>query len=116
MMNLNNIQSEIFKLVPNAYDRLPEDFDFGNDLGIQIDIGESISDKYYCDEISMKVTITGLIENKMEIQSKTLELDKILNKTIINNDLMIIRENVWLSNYYDKDTFNNVLLYTIKIY
>lgn len=114
-MDLNEIQSEIFKSVPNAYDRISEDFDFSN-LGIQIDIAESITDKNYCNEISMKITITSLIENKINIQSKAMEIDLILNKLIIDDEIMIVRENVWLSNYYDKDTFSNVLLYAIRKY
>lgn len=116
-MNLNLIQEEIFTLIPNATDIIPSDFDFKNNLAIEIKVGDTVLGKDYCNDIDLKVTVVGTKIEKFNIQNEAINLDKILNKYIFKDKTAIIfRENVWYSSFYDKDKFNAVLLYSIRKY
>lgn len=117
-MNLNLIQSEIAKLIPESFDRIDENFNFKeNKLAIQIEIGESIQDKLYCNDIGLKIIVTGPTENKMTINNKAINIDETINNYIFSNkEARVFRENVWLQSIYDNDKYNVVLLYTIRAY
>jgi hypothetical protein len=49
-----------------------------------------------------------ITKNKIAIQAKAKDLDKILNQTTIEY-YWIVRNNVYLTSYYDNDKFNVVL-------
>ena len=116
-MDMNLIQEEIFTLIPDATDIIPSDFDFKNNIGIGIKIGNNIIDKDFCKEIDLEIRITGLIDKKIDIQDKSISLDKILNNYVFKTTLArIVRENVYYSSYYDDENFNVVLMYVIRNY
>lgn len=116
-MDINLIQEEIFTLIPDAADIIPSDFDFKNDIGIGIKVGDNITDRDYCKEIDLEIRIVGLKDRKIDIQSKATDLDKIINNYRFKNILArIVRENVYYSSFYDDEKFNVVLMYVIKLY
>ncbi|MGL6187063.1 MAG: hypothetical protein ACRC1T_16960 [Clostridium chrysemydis] len=116
-MSLNNIQKEIFSIIPSATDIIPVDFDFMNGFAIGVQIGNSITEKDYCEEIDLEIKIVGLIPTKMELQYEASKIDKIINNYVFKNTFArIVRENVYSSSYFDKEKFNIVLMYTIKKY
>ncbi len=116
-MDMNLIQEEIFTLIPDAIDIIPSNFDFKNNIGIGIKIGNNIIDKDFCKEIDLEINISSLIEKKIDIQDKAMSLDKILNDYVFKTTLArIVRENVYYSSFYDDENFNVVLMYVIKKY
>ncbi|MDU1053440.1 hypothetical protein [Clostridium baratii] len=116
-MNINSIQEEMFLLLPDASDTIPSDFDFKNEIGIEIKVGDSITDRDYCKEIDIQIRIVGLKDKKIDIQGKGTDMDKIINGYRFKNTLArIVRENVYYSSYYDDDKFNLVLMYIIRKY
>lgn len=116
-MDINLIQEEIFTLIPDASDIIPSDFDFKNEIGIEIKIGNNITDRDYCKEIDLEIKIVGLEDKKFDIQIKATDLDKIINNYVFKNTLArIVRENVYYSSFYDDEKFNVVLMYAIKSY
>ncbi|MBS6006883.1 MAG: hypothetical protein KIB43_07960 [Clostridium baratii] len=116
-MDINLIQEEMFSLIPDAADIIPSDFDFKNEIGIEIKVGDSITDRDYCKEIDLQIRIVGFKDKKFDIQGKGTDIDKIINGYRFKNTLArIVRENVYYSSYYDDDKFNVVLMYIIRKY
>lgn len=116
-MDLNLIQEEFFKLIPDATDQISSDFDFKNNIAIGVKIGNNILEKGYCKEIDLEIRVTSLINKKMEIQERAKCLDKIINNYVFKTIFArIVRENVYYSSFYDDEHFNIVLMYTIKKY
>ncbi|MDM0458200.1 hypothetical protein [Clostridium perfringens] len=116
-MDINKIQEEIFSLIPDALAEIPEDFNFKENLAIEIKIGENIIDNNYSNDIDLEVQVTGLLENKFNVQAHALELnEKLDNYKFINVFARIIHENVWYSSFKDKEKFTSVLMYKIRSY
>ncbi|CUP74402.1 hypothetical protein [Clostridium baratii] len=110
---INEIQKEIFNLVPEAIDEVPADFNFKKDNAIEIKIADNITNKFYLDDITLQIRIVGLKNNKFNIQDIAENLDKKFNKARFIN-CRVVRENAWYTSYYDEDKFNAVLQYLIK--
>ena len=120
MNYIETIADCLFSKYPDAYDPIPADFDFiNNPYAIEIKIGESVTDNYYNDTISLQVRVVGVVDNKYSIISKTYELLEELNKLDIitdNYNYRIIKENVPYTSYTDEDKFNSVLMLNIQKY
>ena len=120
MNYIETIADYLFSKYPDAYDPIPADFDFiNNPYAIEIKIGESVTDNYYNDAISLQVRVVGLVENKYKIINKALTLLEELNKIDIiidNYSYRIIKENVPYTSYTDEDKFNVVLMLNIQKY
>lgn len=114
-LDLTSIQVKIFQLIPTGVDTISSTFDYTKGNAIQVRVGDSITDETESNDISLEVRICGLTKNKIAIQAKAKDLDKILNQTAIEY-YWIVRNNVYLTSYYDNDKFNVVLQYTIKKY
>lgn len=116
-MDINLIQEEVFALIPGATDLLEANFDFTKGNGIEIKIGDSITDKIYCNDIDLEIQVVGLKENKIDLQSQAKRLDLNFNNHVFSlSDARIIRENVWYNSFYDKEKFVVVLMYKIRCY
>lgn len=120
MNYIETIADYLFTKYPDAYDPIPADFDFINNLyAIEIKIGESVTDNYYNDTISLQVRVVGVVDNKYSIISKAYELLEELNKLDIitdNYNYRIIKENVPYTSYIVEDKFNSVLMLNIIKY
>ena len=120
MNYIETIADYLFTKYPDAYDPIPADFDFINNLyAIEIKIAESVTDNYYNDTISLQVRVVGVVDNKYSIISKAYELLEELNKLDIitdNYNYRIIKENVPYTSYTDEDKFNSVLMLNIIKY
>ena len=120
MNYIETIADCLFSKYPDAYDPIPADFDFiNNPYAIEIKIGESVTDNYYNDTISLQVRVVGVVDNKYSIISKAYELLEELNKLDIitdNYSYRIIKENVPYTSYTDEDKFNVVLMLNIIKY
>ena len=120
MNYIETIADYLFTKYPDAYDPIPADFDFiNNPYAIEIKIGESVTDNYYNDTISLQVRVVGVVDNKYSIISKAYELLEELNKLDIitdNYSYRIIKENVPYTSYTDEDKFNAVLMLNIQKY
>ena len=120
MNYIETIADYLFSKYPDAYDPIPADFDFiNNPYAIEIKIGESVTDNYYNDTISLQVRVVGVVDNKYSIISKAYELLEELNKLDIiidNYSYRIIKENVPYTSYIDEDKFNSVLMLNVIKY
>lgn len=119
MIDIIQYYKELSNLVPNGVDIIPDDFDFKNgNIAKEFKIGKSMMDTEngHCTLISLEVKLVGLKENKIKIINETMQLDKLLNNFKFSNLDWIVRENVWYSDYIDKDKFKAVLMYNIKKY
>ena len=120
MNYIETIADYLFTKYPDAYDPIPADFDFiNNPYAIEVKIGESVTDNYYNDTISLQVRVVGVVDNKYSIISKAYELLEELNKLDIitdNYSYRIIKENVPYTSYTDEDKFNSVLMLNIQKY
>lgn len=114
-LDLTDIQKKLFALIPTGVDTISSTFDYTKGNAVQIRAGDSVSDDIIENDISLEIRICGLAKNKITIQTKATDLDKILNQTTIEY-YWIVRNNVYYSSYYDGDKFNVVLQYTIKKY
>lgn len=115
-MILKNYEMELSKLIPDGMDLIPSNFNFKNNIAIEIKLAEGISDRNYCNDITLQIRIVGIFNRKFEVINKSIEIDEILNNYKFSNNDWIIRENVWYTNYIDEDKFNVVLMYTIRNY
>ncbi|EJT6665749.1 hypothetical protein ACSW8Q_17920 (plasmid) [Clostridium perfringens] len=115
-MMLKNYEIELSKLIPNALDLIPSNFDYTQNIAIEIKIAEGIDEKNYCNDITLQVRFVGMFDKKFEIINKTLETDKLLNQHKFSNNDWIIRENIWYTSYIDEEKFNTVLMYKIRNY
>lgn len=107
------IIKEIHKLV-NGFDKIPIDFNFKNNkYAIEITIGSQINDYQEREELPLQIRIVGLEKNKIDILTKSEEIDSVLDNKCINN-FWIVRSNPYFNSYYDDDKFNAVLIYYIK--
>lgn len=117
---IETIATYLYKKYEEAYDTIPADFDFINNLyAIELKIAESVTDNYYNDTISLRVRVVGVVDNKYSIISKAYELLEELNKLDIitdNYSYRIIKENVPYTSYTDEDKFNSVLMLNIIKY
>lgn len=119
MIDIIQYYKELSLLEPDGVDIIPENFDFKNEnIAKEFNIGESMMDTKngHCTLISLEVKLVGLKENKIKIINETMQLDKILNNFKFSNFDWIVREDVWYSDYTDKDKFKIVLMYNIKKY
>ncbi|MBM7836440.1 hypothetical protein [Clostridium sardiniense] len=110
------IQVELFKLFPLALDKIPEDFDFKDNIfAEEIKIGDSFEDKPYCIDIDLQIRIVGHEFNKLKIQSEAKIIDEHLKKyTFKTCQCRIIRKNIFRNEYYDNDKYNTILQYYIR--
>ena len=68
---IETIATYLYKKYEEAYDTIPADFDFINNLyAIELKIAESVTDNYYNDTISLRVRVVGVVDNKYSIISK----------------------------------------------
>ena len=113
---LQELEMELSNLIPEATDLLPEDFNFKKNIGIEIKLGEGITEKSYCNEIDLEVQVIGMFDKKFSIIDKTMEIDKKLNQYSFSNNAWIIHKNAWYTSFNDNEKFNTVLMYTIRNY
>jgi hypothetical protein len=106
-LDLTSIQTKIFQLIPTGVDTISGTFDYTKGNAIQVRVGDSINDETESNDISLEVRICGLTKNKIAIQTKAKDLDKILNQTVIEY-YWIVRNNVYYTSYYDEDKFNGL--------
>ena len=117
MVNLQYFYDFLQSLFPDAVDLIPEDFNYkNNDYVIEVNLGDNIKDKIYRDDIYLQIKVVGALHNKFKILEKSQEIDKVLNNYIMKNKFWIIRENVYNTNFTDKDKYISVLMYTIRNY
>ncbi|WP_338627613.1 hypothetical protein QJR52_06935 [Clostridium baratii] len=117
MVNLQYYYDFLQSLFPDAIDLIPENFNYkDNDYALEVNLGDNIKDKIYRDDVYLQIKVVGYLQNKFKILDKVKEIDKILNNYIMPNEFWIIRENVYNTNFVDKDKYISVLMYTIKSY
>lgn len=118
MNYIETIADYLFSKYPDAYDPIPDNFDFrNNDYAIEFKMAENVTDIYYGKDIYLQVRVVGIVENKYKIIDKALSLLEELNGDRISNlDYRIIKENVPYTSYLDEDKFNVVLMLNIRKY
>ena len=115
-MILQKYEDELSNLIPEATDLIKPDFDYTQNIAIEIKIAEGIDEKNYCNDITLQIRFVGMFDKKFEIINRTLETDKLLNQHKFSNNDWIIRENIWYTSYIDEEKFNTVLMYKIRNY
>ncbi|ELC8455664.1 hypothetical protein QYB58_000743 [Clostridium perfringens] len=117
MNKLTLYYDELEKVLPTATTYIEPTFKFtGDNLAIEVKIGEDIQDLSYYEGITLVIRVVGIIEQQFDIINKTFEIDKLVNNFKFSNLDRIVRENVYYSNYIDKEKFNTVLMYKIRNY
>ncbi len=120
---IEEIATEIFSLI-DAYNKIPADFDFiNNNYAIEIKIGESVTDMYYKDDVSLQIRVVGVGEkivnkkaNMYNIIKKATDILELLNKKEFDYKYRIIKENVPFTCYWDEDKFNCILMLNVQKY
>ena len=112
------IADYLFNKYSEAYDPIPDNFDFiNNDYAIEFKMAENVTDIHYANNIYLQVRVVGVVDKKYKIINKALTLlEELDGDRIPNLDYRIIKENVPYTSYLDEDKFNVVLMLNIRKY
>lgn len=89
MSKLGMIQASLYELLKknfnNVTPKLSKDFDLKKNIGIEYKIGRVVTNKVYRKDYTFEVQVTGLWAKLLEIQDIAENIDKLVNKKVIEN-------------------------------
>lgn len=121
------LQEELYKLISSCSDSVYLDYlpatdendnelDYLNNIYINYSL-KNIEDLAYKDSIILEVEVVSGLSNKIQVQAKAVEIDKLLNKIWIENcNSKIIRSNVYLIPFDDLENKQSMITLSYKIY
>ena len=124
-MDLKLLQQEIYKILSidnNLYlDYLPIEDENGNELDylnstyITYSL-KNIEDLGYKDSIILEIEVVSDLSNKIKVQAKALDIDKLLNNTWVDKcSSKIIRSNVYYMPIDDLENKKSLVTLSYKI-
>lgn len=124
-MNLKLLQQELYKILSidnNLYlDYLPIEDENGNELDylnstyITYSL-KNIEDLGYKDSIILEIEVVSDLSNKIDVQTKAFDIDKLLsNAWIENSSSKIIRSNVYFMSFDDLENKKSLVTLSYKI-
>ena len=124
-MGLKLLQQEIYKILSldnNLYlDYLPikdendNELDYINNTYITYSL-KNIEDLGYKDSIILEIEVVSDLSNKIDVQTKAFDIDKLLNNAWIeNSSSKIIRSNVYFIPFDDLENKKSLVALSYKI-
>ncbi|SCJ00030.1 Uncharacterised protein [uncultured Clostridium sp.] len=124
-MDLKLLQQEIYKILSldnNLYlDYLPiedendNELDYLNNTYITYSL-KNIEDLGYKDSIILEIEVVSDLSNKIKVQAKAFDIDKLLNNTWVDNcNSKIIRSNVYYMPIDDLENNKSLVTLSYKI-
>lgn len=121
------LQEELYKLLSSCSDNVYLDYlpatdendnelDYLNNSYINYSL-KNIEDLAYKDSIILEVEVVSSLSNKIQVQAKAIEIDKLLNKTWIEScNSKIIRSNVYFMPFDDLEDKQSLVTLSYKIF
>lgn len=121
------LQEELYRLISSCSDNVYLDYlpaidendnelDYLNNIYINYSL-KNIEDLGYKDSIILEIEVVSSLINKIKVQSKAVEVDKLLSGLWIENcDSKIIRSNVYLIPFDDLENKQCMITLSYKIY
>ena len=121
------LQEELYKLISscsnNVYlDYLPtadendNELDYLNNIYINYSL-KNIEDLEYKDSIILEIEVVSSLMNKIKVQAKAVEVDKLLKNCWIENcNAKVIRSNVYFMTFDDLENKQSMVTLSYKIY
>lgn len=121
------LQEELYKLISscsnNVYlDYLPtadendNELDYLNNIYINYSL-KNIEDLVYKDSIILEIEVVSSLMNKIKVQAKAVEVDKLLSGSWIENCCSkVIRSNVYFMTFDDLENKQSMVTLSYKIY
>ena len=126
-MDLELLQKELYKILSlsssNLYlDYLPTNDESDKELDYLQNIYctyalKNIEDMVYKDSILLEVEVVSSLMNKIEVQKKAIDIDKLLNNEWIDNcNSKIIRSNIYFMSFDDLEDNKALVILNYKIF
>ena len=121
------LQEELYKLISscsnNVYlDYLPttdendNELDYLNNIYINYSL-KNIEDLAYKDSIILEIEVVSSLMNKIKVQAKAVDVDKLLKNCWIKNfNSKVIRSNVYFMTFDDLENKQSMVTLSYKIY
>ncbi|MBS4956567.1 MAG: hypothetical protein KHZ99_05920 [Clostridium sp.] len=121
------LQEELYKLLSSCSDNVYLDYlpatdendnelDYLNNIYINYSL-KNIEDLAYKDSIILEIEVVSNLINKIKVQSKAVEVDKLLKNCWIENCYSkIIRSNVYFITFDDLESKQSMVTLSYKIY
>lgn len=121
------LQEELYKLISGCSDNVYLDYlpttdendnelDYLNNIYINYSL-KNIEDLSYKDSIILEIEVVSNLINKIKVQSKAVEIDKLLSGLWIENCCSkIIRSNVYFMPFDDLENKESMITLSYKIY
>lgn len=121
------LQEELYKLISscsnNVYlDYLPttdendNELDYLNNIYINYSL-KNIEDLAYKDSIILEIEVVSGLMNKIKVQAKAVDVDKLLSGSWIKNcNAKVIRSNVYFMSFDDLENKQSMVTLSYKIY
>jgi predicted amino acid-binding ACT domain protein len=110
---LTDFQIEVGNIIATKAENVKLDemgvtFDFATEIGVYYNISD-ILDLQYKDDITLIVTLVGIKEKKIDMQTLAKEIDSILHKANLQKG-RIVRQSNYYQSFIDEDNKNNIVL------
>ena len=121
------LQEELYKLISSCSDNVYLDYlpatdendnelDYLNNSYINYSL-KNIEDLAYKDSIILEIEVVSSLMNKIKVQAKAVEVDKLLSGSWIKNcNAKVIRSNVYFMPFDDLENKQSMVTLSYKIY
>lgn len=121
------LQEELYKLISSCSDNVYLDYlpttdendnelDYLNNIYINYSL-KNIEDLVYKDSIILEIEVVSGLMNKIKVQAKAVDVDKLLSGSWIKNcNAKVIRSNVYFMPFDDLENKQSMVTLSYKIY
>jgi len=121
------LQEELYKLISSCSDNVYLDYlpttdendnelDYLNNIYINYSL-KNIEDLAYKDSIILEIEVVSSLSNKIKVQAKAVDVDKLLSGSWIKNcNAKVIRSNVYFMPFDDLENKQSMVTLSYKIY
>lgn len=121
------LQEELYKVISSCSDNVYLDYlpttdendnelDYLNNIYINYSL-KNIEDLAYKDSIILEIEVVSSLMNKIKVQAKAVDVDKLLSGSWIKNcNAKVIRSNVYFMPFDDLENKQSMVTLSYKIY
>ena len=121
------LQEELYKVISSCSDNVYLDYlpttdendnelDYLNNIYINYSL-KNIEDLAYKDSIILEIEVVSSLMNKIKVQAKAVDVDKLLKNCWIKNcNSKVIRSNVYFMTFDDLENKQSMVTLSYKIY
>ncbi|WP_302579500.1 hypothetical protein [Clostridium saudiense] len=121
------LQEELYKVISSCSDNVYLDYlpttdendnelDYLNNIYINYSL-KNIEDLAYKDSIILEIEVVSGLMNKIKVQAKAVDVDKLLSGSWIKNcNAKVIRSNVYFMSFDDLENKQSMVTLSYKIY